>query len=488
MHVTEESMSGDKNTGLNRKLADSLDRIGVTRAHHLIISLILLGAFFDVLEQHTVSLAGPSLKQLWNLTTAEMAMLNSVTFAAMALGRLLAGVIADKYGRKFAISFNLALFTFGAIICAVAPSYAVLAIGRIIVGFGLGGELSSAITMLAEVSPTKFRGSAVALLNVGAGGFGNLLAPGFGVLVFALFGTDPDVGWRWLFGLLVLPAILIVFFRRYLPESPRYLLAQGKVDEANRVLSILASGKLATKNLTVTPYLSADDRVELKRKKVPFGDIFRGKLLRPTLTVGIAEWMTVGAQISILVLMPTILVEQGFSIVKSLMFTMVMNVGSLLGALAASWFGYHVRRRKVLIVGSMLACGAGLAFGLLSKSIFLILLLGATFQFFVLLLNTTIWIYAPELYPTRIRAFGTAFITAIGTAAGAVMPLVAGFMFDQSGIVGVFSLVAGMYALFAISILFAPETHGRSLEELHEDEDEKDQAAESSGSGSVTAS
>ncbi|MFP3381084.1 hypothetical protein SB767_32700, partial [Bacillus sp. SIMBA_069] len=86
----------------------------------------------------------------------------------------------------------------------------------------------------------------------------------------------------------------------YLPESPRYLLAQGKVDEANRVLSILASGKLATKNLTVTPYLSADDRVELKRKKVPFGDIFRGKLLRPTLTVGIAEWMTVGAQISIL--------------------------------------------------------------------------------------------------------------------------------------------------------------------------------------------
>ncbi|MGG3803542.1 MFS transporter [Metabacillus fastidiosus] len=215
---------------------------------------------------------------------------------------------------------------------------------------------------------------------------------------------ESRISWRWLFGLLVLPAVLIVFYRRYIPETPRYLLSKGKIDEANRVLSILASGRLKHKNLVVTPYLTKDDQTELKREKVKLGEIFKGKLGRRTVAVGIAEWMTVGAQIALRVLMPTILVEQGYSIAKSLTFAMVMNFGDL-GALAASVFGYYVRRRVVLTVGSIFACGAGLAFGLFSNSVVLILVLGAIFQFFVLLLNTTIWQYAPELYPTRVLAF-----------------------------------------------------------------------------------
>ncbi|MED4452026.1 MFS transporter [Metabacillus fastidiosus] len=217
---------------------------------------------------------------------------------------------------------------------------------------------------------------------------------------------ESRISWRWLFGLLVLPAVLIVFYRRYIPETPRYLLSKGKIDEANRVLSILVSGRLKHKNLVVTPYLTKDDQTELKREKVKLGEIFKGKLGRRTVAVGIAEWMTVGAQITLLVLMPTILVEQGYSIAKSLTFTMVINFGSLLGALAASVFGYYVRRRVVLTVGSIFVCGAGLAYGLFSNSVVLILVLGAIFQFFVLLLNTTIWQYAPELYPTRVRAVG----------------------------------------------------------------------------------
>ncbi|MGC8045239.1 MFS transporter, partial [Salmonella enterica] len=80
----------------------------------------------------------------------------------------------------------------------------------------------------------------------------------------------------------------------------------------------------------------------------------------------------------------------------------------------------------------------------------------------VLLLNTTIWIFAPELYPTRVRAFGTAFILATGTAAGALMPLVAGRLFDAFGLAGVFGMIAAMYGIFTVAIRTVPETYGKS--------------------------
>jgi putative MFS transporter len=103
---------------------------------------------------------------------------------------------------------------------------------------------------------------------------------------------------------------------------------------------------------------------------------------------------------------------------------------------------------------------------LLGTNIYLVLLLGALFQFFVLLLNTSIWIYAPELFPTRIRAFGVALILATGSAAGSFVPSIAGLLFDRYGMVGVFALAAGMYAVFVACIQLGPETYGRSMEDI----------------------
>jgi len=120
----------------------------------------------------------------------------------------------------------------------------------------------------------------------------------------------------------------------------------------------------------------------------------------------------------------------------------------------------------VLLPGAILACVASLCFGFLASDVTLILLFGATFQFFVLLLNTTLWIYAPELYPTRIRATGTSLILATGTLAGALMPLVAGRLFDGFGVAGVFGMIAVMYGIFALSVRTMPETYGRSMENI----------------------
>jgi putative MFS transporter len=129
-------------------------------------------------------------------------------------------------------------------------------------------------------------------------------------------------------------------------------------------------------------------------------------------------------------------------------------------------FGYYLPRKKVLTLGSILACLAALSIAYLGTNIALVLLFGAVFQFFVLLLNTSIWIYAPELYPTRIRAFGVAFILAAGTFAGSIVPIISGALFDRYGMAGVFGLAAAMYAIFAVSIQLGPETYGMSMEDV----------------------
>lgn len=448
-------------SGPVKQLEESLDKIGVTNAHKTMVLLVLLGIMFDVFEQNAVGLIGPILREHWNLQASDIGFLNTITFIAAALGRLGSGLLADRLGRRFMLNLNLMMFTLGAIICAMAPNYTVLAAGRFLVGLGLGGEIVTAVTLLSEYCSTKFRGTAVGLINVGGGGLGNMLAPAFALLVFT-FATGPD-RWRWLFAALVLPALLVVFFRRYIPETPRYLVSQGKVDEANKILSQLEAGSF-TKDVPTKTFITERAQPMTTSIGETVAEIFKGNLLRRTLCVGMASWMTFGAQLTVLTLMPTILVAQGHSITKSYLYTIVLQSGSLFGALAAAILASRVPRKKVLTVGSICAVLAGLGFGFLATTEPLILLFGAAFQFFVLLCNTTIWIFAPEQYPTRVRGFGTSFILALGTMAGAWTPLLAGWLFQNYGIGGMFGLMAAMYAVFCIVIQFVSETFGRSME------------------------
>lgn len=456
-----QANSTANNHTVQQQLENSLETIGVTNSHRKVLALILLGVLFDVLEQNAVGLVGPLLQEHWGLTPRDVGFLNTLTFAAAALGRLLSGYIADHYGRRVMLTINLALFTLGALICALAPSYWVLGLGRMIVGFGLGGEISIAVTMLAEFCSSRFRGTAVGTINVAGGGLGNMLAPAFGLLVFTLF-PGPE-SWRWVFGLLVMPAFMVLFYRRYIPETPRFLVSQGRIDEANQVLNILASGKLGRHVANPYPYLHSGPQAQ-KAERVRLNEIFQGPLAMRTLVTGIAVCMTYGAQLTVLTLMPTLLVEQGHSLVKSYTFTILMQSGSLLGALTASYLGSRVPRKRVFTYGALLACASGLAFGFLSFNIYLVLLFGAAFQFCVLLLNTTIWIFSPELYPTRVRAFGTAFILALGTLAGAFIPTLSGWVLEGYGVAGMFTLMAGMYITFAAVLQLAPETFGRPLD------------------------
>ena len=159
--------------------------------------------------------------------------------------------------------FNLLLYSLGGLISAVALNYEMLLASRLIVGIGLGGEFTIGIAMLSEMVATRHRGTLVAALNIGSGGVGQLplLRP---VLPAARpagagLGGD-DLVWRWTFVFLALPALLVVLYRRRLPESPRFLLSKGRIDEANRSLAILISDSLtpADRPAPTVPLTEAD--------------------------------------------------------------------------------------------------------------------------------------------------------------------------------------------------------------------------------------
>jgi MFS family permease len=460
------------NTTSSGGLAAAMDRIGWTRAHWVVALMVLAGMFFDALEQDTTGAIVEGLKASFGMDTTDLALLNTIMIVGGLVGRLGTGYLADRKGRRYALAFNLLLYTLGGLLSAVAPNELFLQVSRFIVGVGLGGEFTVGLTLVAEIVATKYRGTVAASLNIGSGGVGNFVAFGLFLVVLGplndvLGGTDTS--WRWLYVLLALPALLVVVIRRYMPESPRFLLAQARVDEANAALSVLASGRLTRRGapVAVTQYVTTADIPETAEQKVPLRALATASSLRRTAAIGLASWMSFGAQITLLVLMPTILVAQGYSITDSLAFTMVMNLGSLLGACASAYLAGRLGRKVVTIGAAILGCGAAVAFASFANGVALILVLGAIFQFFALLLNTTLAAWSPEIYPTHVRALGTSVANGIGNVSGAVMPLLAVPVFAAFGVGGVFIMLAVMYVLLAVAAGFAPETLSRSLEDIN---------------------
>ena len=132
--AAENMVPSGRSSPVIRQLESAFTKIGVTGAHKQILALVLIGCLFDSFEQNTIGVAGPILKEHWGLTGTDIGFLNTITFGSAALGRLLSGILGDRYGRRVMLTINLLLFTIGSAACAVAPNFATLCFARAIVG------------------------------------------------------------------------------------------------------------------------------------------------------------------------------------------------------------------------------------------------------------------------------------------------------------------------------------------------------------------
>ncbi|GAA0927554.1 MFS transporter [Pseudonocardia zijingensis] len=458
-------------------LGDVVDRIGVTRTHYVALVLVVLGGLFEVFEQLILSSLGPALQEAFGIDAARISILSSITLLAVVAGGIIGGVLGDRLGRRSVLSVSLAIYCIGTVISAFSPTYEVLALSRVVTGLGVGGEIAIGLTYLSELAPTRVRGVFVSLFNTVSAGVGTFLVFAYTLLVLGpvaiAVGAGPDA-WRWAFGLLGVPVVLIVFFRRYLPETPAHLLKRGDIAGTNRALTRLARGRLRLRpDDEVTPFVdertaSASESAQTHgTAREELASILGPALRRRTLVMSLSTFLAWGVQFSVIIIMPILLVQRGYSITGSLTLTMVQNVGALVGACAATFASYSVARRRVVAVGALAGAASVAAFALFAHGDWLVLVIGFVLQVFCLMVNTTLWLWAPELYPTNVRAFGTSLVVNIGFLGGALVPVASTVVFDRLGAVPAFAVLAGMYVVMAVLMALATETRGVSLERLH---------------------
>ena len=426
---------------------ERLDRLPVTPKHKRLLVGSGIGWALDAMDIGLVSFIIAALAVHWDLDKTTTSWIASVGFIGMAIGASLGGLLADKIGRRQVFAATLLLYGLATGASALAWSVASLIVFRFLVGLGLGAELPVASTLVSEFSPRKVRGRMVVLLEA-FWAVGWILAAVIGTFVVA----QGESGWRWGFAIGALPALYAIVVRLGLPESVRFLESKGRHDEAEEIVrSFEAEADPANYDTTVP---AQEESIQ--------GGIWGAALRRRT-----AAFWTVWFCVSLsyygaFIWIPSLLVEQGFSLVRSFTFTLIITLAQLPGYAVAAWLIEVWGRRTTLSV--FLAGSAVSAFGFgMASAEWQIILAGCLLSFFNLGAWGALYAIGPELYPTAIRATGTGAGAAFGRIGSILAPLVVPPVLAFGGSTAVFGVFAAAFLLACVAAFTLPEQKGVAL-------------------------
>ncbi|HEY1361643.1 MAG TPA: MFS transporter [Xanthobacteraceae bacterium] len=450
-------MSGNQQR--SAELLARLEHLPFSKWHRNFFIIAFLGIMFDAADFALFGAALPPIAREFGLGPAQAGLLATVGLVGAFVGALFWGTISDYIGRR--VAFQATVGIFAALTAFIAASWSVLSLGvfRFLANFGLGGEVPVTSTLSSEFSPGRLRGRMT----------GSIMAAfplGLAVAALLSLAIIPNLGWRMLFVVGVVPALLLLFVRRYMPESVRYLLSRGRLAEAEATVSDIERQALG-RNLTegeikALPALPAEAVVETK---VTVAELFASGRARRTILLWIVSFGFLWSSNGILFMLPTILQQRGIPLTQAITFMLVQAISAFFGYTACAFLIDRFGRRSVLFlyffVGAFFhwwfaeASGVWLYFaaaavGWVNPGVY-----GAT------------TVYAGELHPTRLRATAVGWYFGIGRIGSFLAPTVVGLMLAYG---------LGHYVLhtFALSFLIAAialwlvgvETKGRALEEI----------------------
>lgn len=434
-----------------------LDRVGLNRFHWRLLVVAGLGWMFDAMDVILIAFLLTPIKTEFGLDGTQTGFVLSAGFVGMFLGAAIAGRLADRIGRKRVFQGTLVLFSAGALLSAVAPSFETLLAARIIAGLGLGGELPVASTLVSEYAPRASRGRFIVLLE-SFWAYGTILAGVVAIVVLDVLHLE----WRWVFAVGALPALYVAYLRRALPESPRYLAEHGRAAEADAVVRRVereGGGALITVAKPVPPERSTGGTAAI-------GALFARRYVRRTVMLWILWFGITLTYYGIFTFLPTLLADRGLSVVRSREYFFISSLAQVPGYFSAAWLVERFGRRPTLVaylVGSAIAAylfgnsGAG------NDAI----LFASLLSFFNLGAWGAVYALTPELYPTALRATGAGAAAAVGRVGGIIGPFLTSTLTVSLGQAGVFALFMGLLLVTAAAVaLLGEETRGRSLEEI----------------------
>jgi putative MFS transporter len=430
---------------------ERLDRLPFTREHGKLVVGSGIGWALDAMDVGLISFVMAALAVQWSLSPTELSLIGSIGFVGMALGATLGGLLADRFGRRQVFALTLLIFGLATGAAALSWSVGALLVFRFLIGLGLGAELPVASTLVSEFAPARLRGRIV----VGLEAFwavGWTLAALIGYLVV----PRSDDGWRWALALGALPALYAVVVRRGLPESVRFLELRGRVDEAEAAVRRFESAA------GVEPVPSPPPA----RQEIPGPAALWGPGTRGRTAALWAVWFCVNfAYYGAFIWLPTLLVESGFSLVRSFGFTLLITLAQLPGYAAAAFLIERWGRRPTLatfLVGS--ALGAALFSAADGETA--VLITGMVLSFFNLGAWGALYAVTPEVYPTALRATGAGAAAGFGRIASIAAPLCVPPLLELGGSGLVFGTFAAFFVVAALATWGLPERRGQSLDDI----------------------
>lgn len=441
-------------------IANRIDRLPTTHMLKKVLFLTGIGWMFDAMDQGMVSGVMAAIGTDWGLNTGQIGLLGSSGMLGMILGAALSGMAADKWGRRNIVMCTLIIYGIASGLSGFAVNYPMLLVLRFCTGFGLGGELPAASTLISEYSPKKIRGRNVIILE-------SFWAWGWILAALVAYLLIPIYGWRVAFWAGAVPALFAAYLRKAVPESPRYLEIAGKHAEADQLVRIMEQQA----NIESLP-VQADEYIYNKETKdhLSLGDLWSKKYIRTTIVLWII-WIGINfGYYGFVLWTPSLLMAQGFALVKSFEFTLIMCLAQLPGYFSAAYFVEKIGRKKVL---ALYFAGTALAAWLFGHAgtTTQVLVYGCLLYFFSLGAWGCVYTYTPEVYPTAARASGAGWAAAFGRigafAAPFVVPVIYSTYGEKTGYGYIFALLTVVFALVAIVVaIFGKETMGKSLEEI----------------------
>jgi putative MFS transporter len=435
-----------------------LERLPITRRVFWTRNIIGAATFFDGYTVIAIAYAMPVLVKEWGLTSDQTGYILSAGYLGQVLGAILFGWLAERIGRLSVLLFTVLLFVSMDIACLFAWGAASMIIMRFVQGIGTGGEVPVASAYINEYIGSKGRGRFFLLYEV-MFLFGLV---GAGLIARALV---PIYGWKAMFIVGLVPALILLPLRFFMKESPRWLASKGRYDEADKIVMALEQGAIAGGHK-----LEAPQPVAVKADAVTdWKELFRGIYARRTLMIWglwFCSYMVANGMITWL---PTLYSKvYKLPLETALAYGLTTSVMGAAAAIVCALLIDKVGRKRwytwAFLIAPLLLAYLGYTGAQTAEQV---LIFAGLAYAIIQTITFSLYLYSAELYPTRLRALGTGLGSAwlrLGSSAG---PIVVGWLMASAGIQYVFWTFAGLLLLGAlITAFFAVETKGRVLEEL----------------------
>jgi len=410
---------------------------------------------FDAMDVGLISFVLAALVGEWKLHPNQVGFISSAGFLGMFAGALVAGLLADRFGRRPLFQGTLVIYSIGTGLCALAGSLGALLGLRFLVGLGLGGELPVASTLVSEFSPARRRGLMIVLLE-SFWAYGWVLAALIGYLVI------PHYGWRIAFLIGAVPALYALILRRSVPESPRYLEATGRAAEAEAVMRQIEGEPSRAESAKISAPSHRSGAASGRWR-----ELFGPALRKRTIMLWLIWFGIMFSYYGIFAWLPSLL-RATYPLVTTFEYTLIITLAQIPGYFSAAFLVERLGR-KATLAAYLLLCAVGAYFFRRAGSPAEILVWGCIISFFNLGAWGVLYTYTPELYPTRIRSSGAGSATAFGRIGGIIGPYIVGLLLPTwgAGVGTIFAMFAAIFLVVsAIVVIMGEETRGSSLERI----------------------